>query len=347
MNNYEISLIIPVHNSSNFVDIIYNNISSQIFTNFEVLIIDDHSRDNTKEALKEKFKNTKFKYRILSSKGNGVSAARNMGIEKSQGKYVAFIDDDDEIVPDYLEILHTHVTNDNTPIALGNYSEITQDKETPFKFKDTGIFYNEWIINKLIPQAIFPLEGEQSIWLPVWRTIIKRDIIISNNIKFDEKISQAEDFLFMIELLLKAERISIISGKSIYFYNRRQSSAMNKYIENDIEKQKYFHKQFYNLLNENNLYNLYRKRYLSNRVKMYSTLISNAARASSKKVGIQEIKKSRELFLKDDSVNSTSLKSLYNSKSIRFAIYLLLHNQIVLLYSIYRLKEKKRLNQFN
>lgn len=340
-------MIVPVHNSSRFVDKIYNNISSQIFTNFEVLIIDDHSIDNTKEALKEKFRNVNFKHRILSSKGNGVSAARNMGIEKSQGKYVAFIDDDDEIVPEYLEILHSRVIKDKTQVALGNYSEVTQNKEIPFNFKDTGIFYNEWIINKLIPQAIFPLEREQSIWLPVWRTIIKRDIIINNNIKFDEKISQAEDFLFMIELLLKAERISIISGKSIYFYNRRQSSAMNKYIENDIEKQKYFHKQFYNLLNENNLYNLYRKRYLSNRVKMYSTLISNAARASNKKVGIQEIKKSRELFLKDDYVNSTSLKSLYNSKSIQFAIYLLQHNQIVLLYSIYRLKEKKRLNEFN
>ena len=80
---------------------------------------------------------------------------------------------------------------------------------------------------------------------------------------------------------------------------------------------------------------------------MYSTLISNATRASNKKVGIQEIKKSRELFLKDDYVNSTSLKSLYNSKSIQIAIYLLRNNKVVLLYSIYRIKEKKRLNQFN
>ena len=97
MNTYEISLIVPVHNSYDFVDRIYNNISSQTFKNFEVIIVDDHSQDSTIKAIREKFKNVKFEYKIILSDGNGVSAARNTGIRISQGKYIAFIDDDDTI----------------------------------------------------------------------------------------------------------------------------------------------------------------------------------------------------------------------------------------------------------
>ena len=62
MNTYEISLIVPVHNSYDFVDRIYNNISSQTFKNFEVIIVDDHSQDSTIKAIREKFKNVKFGY---------------------------------------------------------------------------------------------------------------------------------------------------------------------------------------------------------------------------------------------------------------------------------------------
>ena len=106
MNTYEISLIVPVHNSYDFVDRIYNNISSQTFKNFEVIIVDDHSQDSTIKAIREKFKNVKFEYKIILSDGNGVSAARNTGIRISQGKYIAFIDDDDTISEKYLDNLY-------------------------------------------------------------------------------------------------------------------------------------------------------------------------------------------------------------------------------------------------
>ena len=343
----KVSIIVTCYNLAQYLPDLIESIENQTYKNFEVIIVDDHSQDSTIKAIREKFKNVKFEYKIILSDGNGVSAARNTGIRISQGKYIAFIDDDDTISEKYLDTLYNDAIENRVQVVLSNYEEIYQGQKFKKSLGNYGKFNNRWIREKFLPQTIFSLNGENLIWLPVWRTLIQKDIIIDNNIKFNENISQAEDFIFMLRVLINTKNIFLDSGSPVYFYNRRSNSAMNKYIENDIEKQKYFHKRFYELLNKNDLYNLYRKRYLSNRVKMYSTLISNATRASNKKVGIQEIKKSRELFLKDDYVNSTSLKSLYNSKSIQFAIYLLRHNKVVLLYSIYRLKEKKRLNQFN
>lgn len=346
MNNYEISLIIPVHNSSNFVDTIYNNISSQTFKNFEVIIVDDHSQDNTREVLKEKFKDKNFEYKILSSNGTGVSAARNTGIEESRGKYIAFIDDDDGISDDYLQILYTTAKEKKAEVILGSYVEIFDHKKVSKIFKESVIYNNLDIRRKIIPQAVFPINNEEEVWLPVWRSLILKSIIDDYNIRFDEKISQAEDFMFMLEILFKVRRLVLVSKKPIYFYNRRNNSAMNRYITNDLSKQVYFHTVFIQLLKENKLFGVVKYRYLSNRLRMYSTVLSNAVRAIKRTQGLDEMRQTQKTLENDVYLKQVSFKKLYNPLAIKFLMILLKHNHIKILYNIYSYKEQKRLRKF-
>ena len=178
------------------------------------------------------------------SDGNGVSAARNTGIRISQGKYIAFIDDDDTISEKYLDTLYNDAIENRVQVVLSNYEEIYQGQKFKKSLGNYGKFNNRWIREKFLPQTIFSLNGENLIWLPVWRTLIQKDIIIDNNIKFNENISQAEDFIFMLRVLINTKNIFLDSGSPVYFYNRRSNSAMNKYIHNDLKKQLYFHSVF-------------------------------------------------------------------------------------------------------
>lgn len=346
MNTYEISLIVPVHNSSNFVETIFKNISTQTFTNFEVIIVDDHSQDNTTKALKEKFKNTNFEYQILLSNGNGVSAARNTGIENSQGKYIAFIDDDDELSEDYLQVLYNTAKKDKAEVVLGSYIEIFNHKKVPKIFKENITYNSLEIRKKIIPQTIFPINNEEEVWLPVWRSLILKDVISNNNIKFDEKISQAEDFIFMLEILFKTKKIALISEKPIYFYNRRSTSSMNRYIVDDLSNQIYFHKVLVSVLQENKLFGDVKNRYLSNRLRMYSTVLSNAVRAPKKKQILDEMRETQKTLKNDIYLKNISFKNLDNPTAIKFLMILLKHNHIHMLYIVYSYKEQKRLRKF-
>ena len=96
----KVSVIIPTYNSAHFIIEAVDSVLAQTFTDFEVLVIDDGSKDNTKEVLTEKYGNS---IQYFYKENGGVSKARNFGIEKAKGKYVAFLDSDDAWIPEKLE----------------------------------------------------------------------------------------------------------------------------------------------------------------------------------------------------------------------------------------------------
>ena len=89
------SIVIPVHNSESYLEKSLNSIINQTFQNFEVLIIDDSSSDNTVKVIERKIDNLNNFKLIKLSKNLGVAAARNVGIKSARGKYICFLDDDD------------------------------------------------------------------------------------------------------------------------------------------------------------------------------------------------------------------------------------------------------------
>ena len=116
-NNGLVSVIIPVYNAEKFLARTINFVLAQTYKNFELLLVDDGSKDKSAEICQqyvEKDERVKYFYKT----NGGVSSARNFGIEKATGEYIAFMDNDDEIKPDYLEV---HVNN------IGNCDLIVSD----------------------------------------------------------------------------------------------------------------------------------------------------------------------------------------------------------------------------
>ena len=113
----KISIIMPIYNAEIYLEESVNSILNQNFEDFELICIDDGSTDNSLAILNEISKKDS-RLRVISQKNLGAGAARNKGIKESLGEYICFIDSDDYVIPEYLEIAYDNITSNNSDIVF-------------------------------------------------------------------------------------------------------------------------------------------------------------------------------------------------------------------------------------
>lgn len=188
---------------------------------FELILVNDGSNDNSVEICNEyadKYQNI----RIINKINGGVSSARNIGIENSIGNWITFVDADDIITPDYLEVLYNNVVKTNTDFCMAGCMisqngfikrHVSPDNESFIGSDQFSIFLNKYIDTPIIKVNLSKL--------------YKRSILNKYNIRFDVKLKVAEDALFVLEYLTKIESASTVPN-SIYNY-QNPPDLDNKY----------------------------------------------------------------------------------------------------------------------
>lgn len=122
MENELISVIVPIYNVENYLRMCLDSIQNQTYKNFECLLINDGSPDNSAEICREYVaKDSRFRY--FEKENGGVSSARNLGIERSEGVYITFVDSDDWVEPDYLEVLYSIIVQEKADISVSTYKQ--------------------------------------------------------------------------------------------------------------------------------------------------------------------------------------------------------------------------------
>jgi len=137
------SVIIPCYNSQDTIKRTLESVVNQIYKNYEIILVDDGSTDNTKIAIKEFFKNKSIAYKYLYQENCGPSAARNRGVENSSGEYIAFLDSDDVWHPQKLEIM-LHLIKENKVDILGHAYTLEDNFDKIFEktdLKRVGFLY--------------------------------------------------------------------------------------------------------------------------------------------------------------------------------------------------------------
>ncbi|AZV69029.1 glycosyltransferase family 2 protein [Bacillus cereus] len=124
---FMISIVIPSYNASSFIKETIQSVQSQTYTNWEMIIIDDVSKDNTRELIKEEIKKDGRIQLIELQKNGGAAIARNIGINNAKGKYVAFLDSDDLWLPEKLEKQLEFMQNNDIAFSFTSYQIINQD----------------------------------------------------------------------------------------------------------------------------------------------------------------------------------------------------------------------------
>lgn len=231
MSNPKISVIVPVYNVELYLPRCINSILAQTFTDFELLLIDDGSKDKSGEICDEYAKKDN-RIRVFHKENGGVSSARNLGIDNARGKWINFVDSDDWVESDlYSNIMHI-IEENNIDLVCWNYF-IDKDKQsTPIAYidEDLSIKNNDEIIH-LLRKAIYGSYNKY-IHMPDYNMIFlcnkiyKTDLLKAADIRFNQTLVRAEDALFNIMYLKQVSHVAI-TNKCFYHYVMRESSVMH------------------------------------------------------------------------------------------------------------------------
>ena len=226
----KISIIVPVYNVENYLERCVESILKQTYTNFELLLINDGSTDQSGE-LCDQLVSKNGNIKVFHLKNAGVSNARNVGIQNSTGEWITFVDGDDFITNDYLETLISAVDGDDSiGFSIGRLHHIKngQITELPVFSEKAEKWSTEQTMRELLTTS-------KTSFFPVAK-IFRREII--SDFTFNTDYHLAEDALFLTEVLLKTKCTSIFIDKPIYYYDHRQGSAttsVNTHVFDTIE----------------------------------------------------------------------------------------------------------------
>ena len=214
-----VSIIVPVYNAEDNIERCLNSIIKQDYSNFELIIVDDGSEDNSLHICKKMALLNK-RIQVYHKSNGGVSSARNLGISKARGEYICFVDADDWIDSDYLSFLMRH----RQPYGLVA-SDIYIDNEV---IVNANVNSNLHINNLSIAEAeISVFSTKNGMHGFPFNKLFYRKLLIENNIYFDESITICEDTIFALQYILHISGKILFSNKKIYHYTKNDTGATN------------------------------------------------------------------------------------------------------------------------
>lgn len=261
-SNIDLSIIIPVYNGEEYLERCLKSIVTQLNDKTEVIIVDDGSTDKSKNIytkFTEKYHNV-FAY---FKNNGGVSSARNLGIRKSKGKYLTFIDGDDFVSDNFIERLLREIKDDIDVLFFQYGSDDVMDNSFNISKTITKEIENDVIIKSSF-LAKEPIENHKYNFRAVWSKAIKRKIVEDNNILFPENIYFGEDMVFMLNVYSNMKTKKFISDVLYHNFFLHETSATNRYkpeMINVLKKQANSIKEWlnkYKLPQYNNYHYLYR-----------------------------------------------------------------------------------------
>ena len=237
-NNLTISIIIPVYNTEEYLKECLDSVIRQTFKDFECICINDGSADNSLKILEE-YAKTDDRFAVINlTENKGQGYARNEGLKIAKGKYITFIDSDDWVTKDYLEVLYKTIEEYNTDFVAANFYLFNNTTQENRKLYINPDIYYDMIVQKEEDKNVFLKQISRTQTSTVCANIFKKEFLISNNMFFD--MVKFEDTLFMWKAYIKASGFVFIKDWLYYYRTNQKKSTMTTFTFD--EKLKYYNK---------------------------------------------------------------------------------------------------------
>lgn len=236
-----VSIILPVFNAERFLPQCLDSILRQTYQEWELIAVDDGSKDGSMEILKS-YENRDHRIHIISKENEGVSIARNVSLEQTHGDYIYFVDSDDIVMPEALMILvkamdsshATFVKSDFLPIDEQGKQVFINKKQVIRRRYDGKVMDSDKFFKKILMKEFF-----------LWTCLFQKDIIVKNHIQFIPHCRLMEDAAFVADYLLYSDR-NVYKDACVYGYRKYEGtvSAVNKDYTEDMNLIKKHIKQY-------------------------------------------------------------------------------------------------------
>lgn len=216
----KVSFVIPVYKVGKYIENSMKSVCNQTFRDFEVLLVDNNTPDDSIEIAERVLKEGKIDYRVVKQTKQGLPAARNMGIREAKGNWIISIDPDDTVSSRFLADLYECATTNNLDIVFSKYDEVGPDRLFDFpeesKISVTEFYNRNEVLNLLLVRKL-PLM--------ISNMFFNKEAFVKKNCWFDEDVILGADLINLWRILINTERIAYVN-KFLYNHFERPDSLM-------------------------------------------------------------------------------------------------------------------------
>ena len=223
-NNPLVSIIVPVYKVEKYLNNCLQSLVNQVYKNIEILLIDDGSPDNS-GAICDEWEKKDNRIKVIHKKNEGVSAARNLGIQEARGKYFVCVDSDDYVKPNYVEnLIRARMKFPEAGHIWSGFQTVNDD---------SGAAKKIYIADESKQYSIFDrsqIKTLSKMWLDAspWMRLYDRSIVINSGIQMDTTISVGEDKLFNYEYLDIVNNTTIVVvNEATYCYRYQDNYSLD------------------------------------------------------------------------------------------------------------------------
>lgn len=322
-NNIKISIMIPVYNTSKFLEKCLRSIMVQSLKEIEIICVNDGSTDSSLKILEKLAKEDK-RILIITKENGGLTTARNTALKKSQGKYCLNIDSDDWIGQGYLEDIYKRAEKDDLDITISNIIfDFINKPEKNYIVNDLDINDEKIITGKDYIEIFFNGNGRGY----TCNKLIKRELYIKNNLWYDEEIFLLEDVEILMMLSYYAKKIGKLNKAYYHYIQGENNGSQKKKVAGLYDISICMNKltEFYSQHNENEIVNLIKQ---DKYIHLLSRIVEN---------DYLEKEKYKEFILK-------FIKELKEEKEITFQKKLLKDKYKLFLITIFKILKISNVN---
>lgn len=341
-----VSIIVPVYNVEKYLEECIKSVINQTYKNIELILVDDGSTDTSPEVC-DKWEKKDNRIKVLHKKNEGLGLTRNTGINLANGKYIYFLDSDDYIDINTIEICYELAQKNNADIVNFGFKSVNNDKVIFESIPNMpkNVYKNNEIIDILLPDFIANNPASKTntnLTLSACMMFTKKELIDKCNFKFEsERNVISEDICSLPYLYKNANTIAIIQ-KALYNYRVNYSSITHSFSKNKIKDIEKFYNYFSNQCDELKLGEETKERAgvlaITDIMAHINNLIKEKDYTHSTK--IKEIKK----IFDNDWVIKLSKKTFKKSKIFKYKlIYFLFYKKMsIATYILFYFKERRK-----
>ena len=220
--NVLFSIIVPAYNSASFINKCIDSVLEQTYSNFELILVDDGSKDNTLDICNA-YAKTDSRVKVIHKENGGHTSARNEGLKAASGLYVLFLDSDDWIAIDVLKICEKEIIKNNAPDVI-IYKICSSLGKTYFTNNiPVGFYEKKANYSDIISSLIMNENGESAFIKGLIGKVFKKEIIMDNQLAIPHELRIAEDAAAFVSTIIDSSSICVNSDAKYYYYVREGS----------------------------------------------------------------------------------------------------------------------------
>lgn len=215
-----VSIVIPAYNAGAFIEKCINSILNQHYQDFEIVVVNDGSTDDTLKIL-ERLAQKDNRIRIISQENGGVSAARNTALKHIKGEFITYVDADDSVPKNHIEDM-INLMEDDVDLVVGSHNEVR------FGYIPHIEKVNEFESSEIADRF---REFDPVVWWP-WGKLFRSSVIKNNNLIYDTDITFGEDHIFNLLYAKHMTGRTIVTDKIVYNYHYIRGGLCSRFYQN-------------------------------------------------------------------------------------------------------------------